>query len=53
MLVIDYLFVAMLAVLSFIYWRISVKIDTHDMLIAALFKICYDLTEEQNDRDTD
>jgi hypothetical protein len=52
-MLIDYVIVAMIAVLSFIYWRLSVKIDTHEMLIAALFKICYDLTEEEDDRDTD
>jgi len=52
-MLIDYVLVAMIAVLSFIYWRLSVKIDTHEILIAALFKICYDLTEEQDDRDTD
>lgn len=49
----DYIFVAMFAVLLFIYWRISVKIDTHEMLIAALFQTCYYLSEEQDDRDTD
>jgi hypothetical protein len=52
-MLIDYVLVTMIAVLSFIYWRLSVKIDTHEMLIAALFKICYDLTEEEDDRDTD
>jgi hypothetical protein len=52
-MLIDYVLVAMIAVLSFIYWRLSVKIDTHEILIAALFKICYDLTEEEDDRDTD
>ena len=52
-MLIDYVLVAVIAVLSFIYWRLSVKIDTHEILIAALFKICYDLTEEEDDRDTD
>lgn len=52
-MIIDYVLVAVIAVLSFIYWRLSVKIDTHEILIAALFKICYDLTEKEDDRDTD
>jgi len=52
-MLIDYVLVAMVALLSFIYWRMSVKIDTHEMLISALFKICYDLLEEEDDRDTD